>query len=75
MKISKIEAEGRIYTVTFKPNCIEKLFGVKEKQKRYKDTYSTFTFGGGNVYVNEKGEQLNNGNWVSEAIDAWRRRF
>lgn len=36
MKISKIEAEGRIYTVTFKPNCIEKLFGVKENKKDIK---------------------------------------
>lgn len=75
MKISNIEKEKNTYIVTFIPNIIERFFGVKEKTKRYKDTWDTYTFGGGHVYVNEKGEQLNNGNWIAEKIDNWRRKF
>lgn len=75
MKISNIENEGNIYIVTFIPNMIERFFGVKEKTKRYKDTWSTYSFGGGHVYIDQKGKQLSNGNWIAEKIDQWRRRF
>jgi|Laugrespbdmm15sn_2_1035079.scaffolds.fasta_scaffold114307_1 hypothetical protein len=75
MKISNIEQEKNIYIVTFIPNIIERFFGVKEKTKRYKDTWDTYTFGGGHVYITEKGKQLNNGNWIAERIDNWRRKF
>lgn len=75
MKISNIEKEANIYIVTLTPNIIERFFGVKQKTKRYKDTYDTYTFGGGHVYINEKGKQLNNGNWIAETIDNWRRKF
>ena len=60
MKIKEIkEKEGdySIYVVTFKPNWIEKLFGVEEKQKEYKDTRSNYVFGGGSVYIDKNGKR------------------
>lgn len=79
MKITKIEQEGNIYTVTFTPNWWERLFGYKEKSNKYKDTYLTYTYGGGHVYVNQEGKELSNthgyGSDIRRAIDNWRRRF
>ena len=75
MKITKIEKEGMIFTVTLTPNWLEKLFGYKEKTKRFKQTWSTFTFGDGNVYVNEKGEKLDNGDYIGVTLDNWLRKF
>lgn len=79
MKISKIENEGCIYTVTFKPNWLESLFGFKEKTEKFKDTHSTYTFGSGHVYVDRNGNTLGNHfgykSSVREAIDKWRRKW
>lgn len=79
MKITKIENEGRVYSITFKPNWVEALLGIKEKIKKYKDTGATYSFGGGNVYVDQKGRELGNtigyGSEIREAIDRHRRSF
>jgi hypothetical protein len=78
MKIIKIEEEAsnyNVYNVTFQPNWLEKIFGVKEKTKQFKDNNNSYTFGGGHVYLNKKCEELGNGNWIGEAIDKWRRRW
>jgi len=78
MKVSNIKREeeySNIYVVTLVPNWFEKLFGVKEKTKRYKDTGSIYRFGGGNVYINEKGEKLGNGSKIGNVIDKWRNAF
>jgi len=75
MRITKIEKEGHIYTVTFKPNWIEKILGFKEKNTRFKETGYRYTFGGGEVYVNEKGEKLGNRDWIGESIDNWKHKF
>ncbi len=78
MKIKEVkEKEGRysIYVVTFKPNWLEKLFGVEEKQKEYKDTGSVYTFGGGREYIDKDGYSLGNGHSISTAIDRWRSRW
>ena len=79
MKIKEIKRNEKIdydvYTVTLTPNWLEKLFGVKEKQKEYKDCGSIYKFGGGKVYVNKEGEPLGNGHPIGEAIDNWRRRW
>jgi len=75
MEITKIEEEGMIFTVTLTPNFLERLFFIKEKVKRFKQTHSTFTFGGGRVYLNEKGEKLGNGNWIGEELDKHQRKF
>lgn len=79
MIISKIEKEGNIYLVTREPNFIERVFGVKPRVDKYKDTGNTYTFGGGHVYVDQKGNELGNGlgygSDTREVIDCWRRRF
>lgn len=41
---------------------MEKLFGVEEKQKEYKDSGWTYTIGGGAVYINKDGDRLAIGN-------------
>lgn len=49
--------------------------GVEEKTKEYKDADATYTFGGGNVYIDKSGKELGNGNWIGEAIDTFRRKW
>ena len=78
MKIKEIKRKENsffIYEVTFAPNWLEKLFGVEEKTKEYKDVDATYTFGGGNVYIDKKGNELGNGNWIGKAIDKYRRSW
>lgn len=79
MRITDITNEGRIYSVTFKPNWFEKLLGYTEKTKKYKDTFSTYSFGGGCVYVDQEGNELGNnfgyGVDIRKAIDKHRRKF
>lgn len=78
MKINKIKKEEGsylIYEVTFVPNWIERIFGVKEKIRRFKDTGKTYVFGGQSVYIDESGNELGNYSSISESIDRWRRRW
>lgn len=52
---------------------------IQYKVKKYKDTFRVYTFGGGNIYIDQKGRELGNaigyGSSVRESIDRWRRRF
>jgi hypothetical protein len=78
MKISKIEeVKGQfdVYEVTFAPRWFQRIFKVKEKTSKYKDSGFRYTFGGGNVYVDKKGEKLINGDRIAEAIDKFRRSW
>lgn len=78
MKIKEIERKNGsydIYVVTFKPNWLERLFGVKEKQKEYKETGNKYLFGGQNEYMDKKGNSLGNASSISMSIDKWRRRW
>lgn len=75
MKIANITNDGRVYTVELVPNWFEKLFGVKPKNVRYRETMSTFTYGGGNVYIREDGKRTENGDEITEAIDRWINKF
>lgn len=79
MKIVNIEKDGIIYTVTFKPNWLEYIFGIKNKIKKYKDTGRIYSFGGGHVYVDQEGRELGNefgyGCNIRYKIDMWRNRF
>jgi hypothetical protein len=78
MKIKEIKRTKDsyfVYEVTFTPNWLEKLCGVEEKTKEYKDDDGTYTFGGGNVYIDKSGKELGNGNWIGEAIDRFRRKW
>lgn len=75
MHITDFKCKGNIWTLTFKPSIIEKIFGVKEKQKSYKETNRKYTFGGGTIYVTQDGRDTDNGDWVAEAIDRKKRSF
>lgn len=76
MKVIKIETESSIYHVTIAYNWFERLFGHKPVEIiRYKDSWSNYKFGGGTIYITEKGEKTGNGDYIAEEIDKWRRRF
>ena len=76
MKIVQIKTiSNRIYEVSFEPNFIEKLFGIKPKTKRYKDTGSEYLFGSATVYVDQTGKKLSNGNRIGTKIDQFRNSF
>ena len=78
MKIKEIKRKENsyyVYEVTFTPNWLERLFGVKETTKEYKHGDATYTFGGGSVYIDKSGKQLGNKNWIGEAIDNSRRKW
>lgn len=78
MKITKIEHDetlNGVYLVTFTPNIVENMLGVKPKIEKFKDSGSSYLFGSGTVYINQLGEKLGNGNRIGEAIDKWRRAF
>ncbi len=76
MKVINIkEEQATVYLVNIKPCFIMRLLGSKEKNVRVKDIEETYNFGGGSVYVNEKGEKLGNGNYIGVAIDNWKRKF
>jgi len=74
MKIINIEKSGSYFTVTFIPNWLEKMFGVKEKKSCFKYTGNYYTSGGGAIYINSSGEQLCNSNHIGKAIDLFRRQ-
>ena len=74
-EIKKVEGTYLVYEVVFRPNWIEKIFGVKEKIKKFKDTGKTYVFGGQSVYIDENGDELGNYSYISESIDRWKRRW
>ena len=75
MKITNIVKEGRVYTLTFTPRFLGRLFGLKESTEKFKDTFSTYVFGGGGIYVNQQGQRTGNGSYIGEAIDLFDRRW
>ena len=78
MKIKNIELDDNnfsIYSVTFTPNWLERLFKMKEKTKQYKNTGKIYKNGGGNVYIDKNGNELSNGYWIGDAIDKWRKKW
>ena len=74
-KIKKAEWPYLVYEVTFVPNWIERMLGVKEKISRFKDTGKTYVFGCQSVYIDESDNELGNYSNVSESIDRWKRRW
>lgn len=77
MNIKQIIRKGnsQMYIVIFKPNWLEKLFGIKEEQKEYISTGATYTYTGGNVYICNNGTKLRSDDEIGEAIDRWRRSW
>jgi len=76
MKIKEIkQQDGNVFIITLKPNFIERLFGFTQKEIRIKNTYDTYYYGGGFVYIREDGHKLGNDNWIGRALDNYQRRF
>lgn len=77
MKIKEIRRKDltNIYEVDFTPNWFEKLFGIKDTTKSYKDTGGSYMFGGGSVYMNSDCEQLGNSSDIGRAIDKFRNKW
>ncbi len=78
MKIKEVKQKAGsyfIYEVTFTPNWLEKLLGVKEKTKEYRQTESSYLVGGQNIYVDKDGYRTGNGSWIAEEIDRYKRKF
>ena len=74
MKIKEIKRKSNgIFVVTFTPYWFEKLFGVEEKTKEYKDSGYRYTIDNNPVYIDKSGKKLGNGNWIGKAIDNFRR--
>lgn len=76
MKIKEIKRKSNgIFEVTFTPYWFEKLFGVEEKTKEYKDSGYRYTIDNNPVYIDKSGKKLGNGNWIGKAIDNFRRSW
>lgn len=76
MKIKEIKRKSNgIFEVTFTPYWFERLFGVKEKTKEYKDSGFCYKIDRSTVYIDKNGKQLSNGNWIGEAIDRFRKSW
>ena len=76
MKITKIETlQGGIYSVTFTPSRLESMFGYKTIIIQCKDKGCVNDVVGTHLYINQNGEILSSGHYVSEAIDNWRRSW
>jgi len=76
MKIVKIETtDNEIFSVHLEPYFIERIFGVKPKVVKYKDSGKEYFIGKQTVYIKENGEKCGNENRIAEKIDCWRRSF
>lgn len=77
MKIKEIieKESGEIYTVVFEPSFWEKLIGIKEYSKEYKDTGCAYKIDNGTVYIGRNGIKLGSESEIGLAIDAWRRSW
>lgn len=65
----------KIYAVKLRPNKLEKLFGKKIETREYKDTGRVYVFGGGHIYKDRTGKDLDNGSGIGDAIDKHRRSW
>lgn len=68
MKIKEIKKSGyEKYEVTFIPSWFEKLYGIKEHTKEYKQTIYS--------YVDKSGNKLSPYSWITQAIDKFRNSW
>jgi len=76
MKVLNIKENNNSYTVELKPNFIERLFGTSNKIKEYRrKSFETYSNGGGGVYYDKKGKELENHHFIQKAIDDFRRAW
>lgn len=69
MKVIEVITVDSGYRVTTKPSFLGRLFGAKFKREIYHSTNSTYSFGGGGIYIDSKGYKTGNGSIIGEAID------
>lgn len=74
MKIEKIERENTRYRVYFKPNWLEKLFGIRPKSFLFKEKGAYRPFGGTNIYIREDGQETSSFGDIESAIDQFRNK-
>lgn len=75
MRITNIKKIGGIFIVSFAPNIIERIFGFKEKTKRYKHTGGFYALNEKRVVICENGEKLKATDKIVEALENFERRF
>jgi hypothetical protein len=76
MKIIKIEKlDSCVYSIHLSPNVIEELIGIKPKVVQYKDIGKEYWSGKQTAYVKQDGTFCENGDYIADAIDNWRRTF
>lgn len=75
MRITNIEYDNGVYSITFNPCFIERVFGMKEKIKKYKKRGDVFLLSGRDVIINQNGEKLRSDNVVTIAINNWDNSF
>lgn len=74
MKIIRITFNNDVYTVTFKPNFIQRIFGYKEKDIQYKQ-FGVYNLGHNGIYVTRDGNIAKNFSKVQEIIDKYQRQW
>jgi len=76
MKISKIEKIEDVYHVTFVPNFIEKLFGVKETTERFKRAYGrNYRLTGDPAWIYSDGSILGATDTIVKELTKFDRKF
>lgn len=76
MKIQKIEKVNGIYLVTFEPNFIERIFGVKQKVEKYKHSGYRFTLFPSLIsFCHSSGKLLNWDDKILDALNNFERKF
>lgn len=76
MKIVEIrESDDSIYTVRFKPNWFERIFGIVEHEEQYKSTNQIYANTGVGVYLRKDGRELSIFNPIGKAIDNFKRKW
>jgi len=59
MKITNIEQQGNVFILTKSPSLFKRVFGVKAKKEKFKDTGHVYErFPHIKAYINEEGETL-----------------
>lgn len=75
MKITNIKKENDVFLVTFTPNFIERIIGLKEQTKRYKHTGGFYEYNMEKCVINENGEMMKATDKIVQALSNFERRF
>lgn len=74
MDITNIEElKENIFEVTLSPDWFERIFRIKERKIKIKETGNEYTFRGCSVYINHKGKKM--GPDFGTEFEAFQARF